>query len=119
MTGDTKPHLREPKRGRIVKFAKCILAVAVGVAVTAVVTTIRTRAYVTFSQWASSPVTFYLNPESRTLSAAAAEAAVLSAASAWTTQTHATFSYYYGGRVSDTNLAQDGRNIIIFRHDPD
>jgi hypothetical protein len=89
-------------------LALCVLAIAtlaVGV-----------RAYsLSAYKWAVSPVVVYLNPTNMDVTASAAEAAVQSALSTWSTQSGSAFRYQYGGRVADTNTAVDGRNVVIFR----
>jgi hypothetical protein len=95
-------------------FAIAMLAIVL----VAAATTTTTHAYALFGfWWQSKPVTFYLNPSSRYISANAAEAAVLSAASAWSTQSKANTAFVYGGRVTDAGLGRDDRNVVIFRYD--
>ena len=84
--------------------AAALGAVAVGV--------YATSAY----KWAVSPVVVYLNPSNADVTASAAEAAVQSALSAWSSQPNSSFRYSYGGRVNDTATSNDGRNVHIFRN---
>jgi hypothetical protein len=75
------------------------------------------RAYSTSGPWSTASMPIYLNPANLRVSAAAAETAFLAGASAWTGQSQASFSYFYAGRVADTNFGYDGRNVALFRHD--
>ena len=90
-------------------LALCVVAIAtlaVGV-----------RAYsLSAYKWAVSPVVVYLNPTNMDVTASAAETAVRSALSTWSTQSGSASRYQYGGRVADTNTAVDGRNVVIFRN---
>jgi hypothetical protein len=75
------------------------------------------HAYSAFAKWTTLPVIFYLNPQYSTLTLTATENAALFAANVWNSQTGTVFRYQYGGRVSDTSIANDGRNVVIFRSD--
>src|SRR5207237_556581 len=97
------------KRNRSMKLVTFVSPATIGVAVAGFLTTVGGHAYATFSVWSYSPVPFYLNPQNFSVSADAAEAAVLSGAAAWTSQSNAAFSYFYAGRVSDTTTGYDGR----------
>jgi len=66
-------------------------------------------------KWFLSPVTVYVNPANRDVSASAAEAAVLVGMNAWN-GVSSSFRFRYGGRVTDTATAVDGRNVVIFRN---
>ena len=74
------------------------------------------HAYATYAHYSTSPMPYYLNPDNLYVTADAAEAAVQYGASAWTNQTHASFSFSYGGRVTDTAVTYDGRNVVMFRN---
>ncbi len=73
-------------------------------------------AYALITAWPTPSAVFYINPNNLDVSANAAEAALQSAMNVWNTQGGSAFHYTYGGRVSDTNIAQDGRNVIVFRN---
>src|SRR5689334_1678853 len=75
-----------------------------------------TRAYGTYASWSPARATFYVNPQNLYVTADAAEQAVVSGALTWQTQTRIPFRYTYGGRVTDTTTANDGRNVVIFRN---
>lgn len=77
------------------------------------------QAYSTFGKWASTSVPFYLNPQNGSVSADDAEKAFKTALDAWSDATKSPFSYSYGGRVDDTSLGYDGRNVAVFRTDAD
>jgi hypothetical protein len=117
MARDMRPSV-ENLRLRIVKLTKFATAVTLGVAVAAIMTTIGSHAYVTYDRWAYSPVPFYLNPNNVSVSADAAEAAVVSSSRTWTSQSRASFSFSYAGRVADTDINYDGRNVVILKYDP-
>ncbi len=94
----------------ITAFAVFAFALAFGV---------QGRAYSTFGKWASSPVSFYMNPQNKDVTVDAAEAAFKSAIDTWNTEGSSSFRYNYAGRVGDTATAYDGRNVAIFRADGD
>lgn len=74
------------------------------------------KGYSTYSKWGINP-TFYLNPANQDgLSAAAVETAIQVGLDLWSTGTGSSFRGTYGGRVSDTSTANDGRNVVIFRN---
>ena len=73
-------------------------------------------AYSSFARWASSPVTFYVNPVNADVSQAAAVAALQTGMDVWNTQSGSSFRYQYGGIVNDTATAHDNRNVIFFRN---
>ena len=65
-------------------------------------------------KWLVVPVVVYVNPNNLDLDKSAAEAAVKAGMNAW--NGIAAFQFLYGGRVSDTATAIDGRNVVIFRN---
>src|SRR5688572_24681862 len=69
-----------------------------------------------YAKWALPSVVFYANPSNRDVAATSAENAFKVGLNAWTTQARSNFRYIYGGRVSDTSTANDGRNVVIFRN---
>lgn len=73
-------------------------------------------AYSSFAHWASSPVTFYVNPANQDVTQDAAIAALQTGMDVWNTQSGSSFRYQYGGRASDTATAYDNRNVIMFRN---
>lgn len=79
--------------------------------------TLTLHSYSTIGIWASSSQVFYINPQNSDVTRNAAEAALLVGMNAWNTQGRALFSLVYGGRVSDTSIANDGRNVVLFRND--
>jgi hypothetical protein len=81
----------------------------------AVMLTIGMSAYSTFGKWAVNPVVFYVNPANADVSSAAAEAALNAGMEIWNTQGGSPFRYSYGGRVNDTSVGYDNRNVILFR----
>jgi hypothetical protein len=74
-------------------------------------------AYVTNYRWATTTVTFYANPANQDVPADVAEAALTSALHVWSTQPESPFRFHYGGRVRDTSIGLDYRNVIIFRNE--
>src|SRR6266542_4260463 len=105
MTGDRSTHR--------LKFlsAKVIAGVAI-----AGFLTVPMGAYNTYAKWGSASIPYYVNPQNMDVSADAAELDVQEAASAWSKQSRASFAFYYAGRVTDTNLAYDNRNVVMFRN---
>src|SRR5689334_3240533 len=73
-------------------------------------------AYSSFAHWASSPVTFYVNPVNADVSQAAATAALQAGMDVWNTQSGSSFRYQYGGSANDTATAYDNRNVVMFRN---
>ena len=73
-------------------------------------------AYSSFAHWASSPVTFYVNPVNADVSQAAATAALQAGMDVWNTQSGSSFRYQYGGTANDTATAYDNRNVVMFRN---
>jgi len=71
------------------------------------------------SKWSTNVVTFYANPNNPGTSAESAEEALKQAMAAWSDQSNANFRIVYGGRVDDTNVGYDGRNVTIFRNEAD
>ena len=94
---------------------RTIVAVAAAVAGAATLHT-STGAYTTYAHWASSPVTFYINPVNQDVSQAAAVAALQAGMNVWNTQAGTPFRYQYGGAATDTATAYDNRNVIMFRN---
>ena len=91
-------------------------ALGVGVAAAAL-GAVAVGAYATSAyKWAVSPVVFYVNPSNADVSASAAEAAIQSVFTTWSSQPGSSFRYQYGGRVTDTSTSNDGRNVVIFRN---
>src|SRR5262245_37147006 len=78
--------------------------------------TLTPYAYATFSKWSASQVLFYINPQNQDVSQAAAEAAMLVGMNAWNTEGGANFRFVYGGRVNDTSVGFDSRNVVLFRN---
>jgi len=72
--------------------------------------------YASYAKWASSPVTFYVNPTTPDLSPAAVIAATQFALDVWNTQGGTPFRFQYGGTASDTVNAYDNRNVVVFRN---
>jgi len=66
--------------------------------------------------WAAPSVPYSLNPANLDLPANAVEAAILEGATAWATQTNASFGFSYAGRSSHTTLTNDAVNLVIFRN---
>jgi hypothetical protein len=91
------------------------VAVAVAVAGAAALHT-GVGAYSTFAHWASSPVTFYVNPVNADVSQAAAVAGLQAGMDVWNTQSGSSFRYQYGGTATDTATAYDNRNVVFFRN---
>lgn len=75
-----------------------------------------TEAYTTFAIWPATPVAYYVNPANGDVSASAAEAAVEAGASVWEKQTSANFRFAYAGRVNDTTIGYDNRNVVVFKN---
>jgi hypothetical protein len=73
-------------------------------------------AYSSYAHWASSPVTFYVNPVNADVSQAAATAALQAGMDVWNTQSGSSFRYQYGGTANDTATAYDNRNVVMFRN---
>jgi hypothetical protein len=71
--------------------------------------------YSTFAKWSSLPVMVYVNPANSDVSSSAAEAAVKVAMDAWSSA-GSPFRYGYGGRVSDTSIGYDAKNVVLFRN---
>lgn len=89
-----------------------ICAIAVGVLATAGV-----QAYVlSGKKWASSPITYYVNPANpQGLSASSVIAAIQQGAGAWSTQSRANVALSYGGTTNVSTVQYDGLNIVTFR----
>jgi hypothetical protein len=97
------------------RAVRTIAAVAVAVAGAAVLHT-SVGAYSTYAHWASSPVTFYVNPVNADVSQSAAVAALQAGMDVWNTQSGTSFRYQYGGAATDTATAYDNRNVVFFRN---
>ena len=97
---------------RTIKLSAC----AVIVLGTLTALTVGVGAYVTYCKWGTSTVTYYINPANADVSATAAETAVQAGANAWGAQSGAGFRYSYAGRVNDTSVGYDNRNVVIFRN---
>jgi hypothetical protein len=97
---------------RAVRIVAAVAAAAAGAAVlhTGV------GAYSSYARWASTPVTFYVNPVNADVSQTAAVAALQAGMNVWGDQSGAAFRYQYGGVVSDTATAMDNRNVVFFRN---
>lgn len=76
------------------------------------------QAYSSFGKWASTSVPFYLNPQNGSVTSDDAERAFKTGLDAWSDASKSPFSYSYGGRVDDTSVGYDGRNVAVFRTDP-
>jgi hypothetical protein len=66
-------------------------------------------------KWNVRQVPYYVNPVSSDVSEEAALAAIQYAASAWSMQSNADFSFYYMGRTNSTTLSNNGKNEVFFR----
>src|SRR5436305_1087504 len=73
------------------------------------------RAYTTWGVWGTAQVPFYVNPQNADVTPEAAEAALQSAAAAWSAQSQASVSLYYAGRSSDTAVTYDLKPTVMFR----
>jgi hypothetical protein len=71
------------------------------------------------SNWSTNVVTFYANPDNPGTTVESAEEALKQAMAAWGEQSSANFRIVYGGRVYDTNIGYDQRNVTIFRNEVD
>ena len=97
------------------RAVRTIAAVAVAIAGAAALHS-TVGAYSTYAHWASSPVTFYVNPVNADVSQSAAVAALQAGMDVWNTQSGTSFRYQYGGTATDTATAYDNRNVILFRN---
>jgi hypothetical protein len=79
-------------------------------------TTMGVDGYGTYARWGTSSVDFYINPSNADASDESAEAALVSGAALWTTQSNASFRFAYVGRANDTSTTNDGRNVVFFRN---
>src|SRR6476469_2657704 len=68
-------------------------------------------------KWAGSQVMYYVNPQSLTVSAADALAAIQAGASAWSDQTRANVRLMYGGSTNGSSLALNFKNEVFFRNE--
>lgn len=70
------------------------------------------------SIWTAKSMTYLVNTSSMTtITAAPALADLQMAASAWTTQTGANWSFVYGGTTAITGFRNDGSNVVFFTQD--
>lgn len=60
-------------------------------------------------------VPYYINPANGDVTASAAISAIQAAASAWSMQSNADFSFYYMGQTSGSSVSNNGRNEVFFR----
>ena len=74
------------------------------------------RAYVTYGQWGTLSVNFYVNPTNLDVSESAATSALQAGMNVWNTQSGTGFRFGYAGRVSDTTTGFDNRNVMLFRN---
>ncbi len=74
------------------------------------------QAYATYGKWGTPAVDFYINPANADVTPAAAQAALIAGASAWTAQSDAGFRFVAAGTANDTATANDGRNVVFFRN---
>ena len=95
----------------LTRISRSILAPALVVA-----TTIAVGAYATHGAWGTTSVLMYLNPSNADVSSNAAESAILTAMDAWN-QGGSPFRFVYGGRTTDSSVATDGKNVVMFRND--
>src|SRR6185503_13759128 len=105
---------RQPGRP-LMRAVRTIAAVAAAIAGAAAMHT-GVGAHSSYAHWASSPVTFYVNPANADVSQAAAVAALQAGMDVWNTQSGTSFRYQYGGSATDTATAYDNRNVILFRN---
>lgn len=75
------------------------------------------RAYSTFAKWPSLNVSFYINPANSDMSQNAAISGVQGAMEIWNTQAGTPFRFSYAGQVNTTTLANDSKNIVLFRNE--
>jgi hypothetical protein len=87
-------------------------------AVAVVLTASGVSAYVAAGYtWASTTVSYYINPANADVTADAAEASIVAGASAWAMQSNAAITLQYAGRTTSTSVANDRQNTIFFRSD--
>jgi hypothetical protein len=97
------------------RAVRTIVAVAAAVAGAAALHT-GVGAYTSYARWATTPVTFYVNPVNLDVSQAAAVAALQAGMDVWNTQSGSSFRYQYGGTATDTATTFDNRNVVLFRN---
>src|SRR5689334_8631729 len=61
------------------------------------------------------PVVVLFNPQNNDVSPLDAESALLVGMNAWNNVSGSRVEFVYGGRVTDTDVGLDGRNVVIFR----
>jgi hypothetical protein len=66
--------------------------------------------------WGHTPVVYFLNPSNLDLPLSSAETAMRAGADVWALQTHASFSFSYAGRSTQTTTTFDGVNLVVFRN---
>jgi hypothetical protein len=66
--------------------------------------------------WASRSVPYLVNPANADVAESEAEAAIRQGADAWGSQSHASFTFTYGGRTTGTTLGYNGKNESFFRN---
>lgn len=66
-------------------------------------------------KWAVLSVPFLVNPATPDASPDAVESSVVAAAQAWHTQAGIQFQFVYAGRTTQTALANDRKNVVVFR----
>jgi hypothetical protein len=67
-------------------------------------------------KWGVSQAGYYVNPANNDVDEGEALAAIQSAASAWSSQSDANFSFYYMGRTSTTAVTPNGVSEVFFRN---
>lgn len=93
------------------------LVLGLTLAAVALVPTSRVEGYAFLGyKWASSSVTYYVNPQSIYVSASAAVSAVQQAAAGWQEQSQANIQLVYGGTTNGSSLTLNGKNEVFFRN---
>jgi matrixin/fibronectin type III domain protein len=67
-------------------------------------------------KWATSQVSYYINPQNSYLSDAAAISAIMSAAAGWHDQTRANIQLVYAGQTNGSSLTLNSKNEVFFRN---
>jgi hypothetical protein len=96
---------------------KQLIVMATALAAMALVSSFKLLGYTVNAGWASPSAVFYINPLNTRLTAEAVENALLSAMNEWGLHSTSDFRYTYGGRVTDTAVGFDGRNVMLFRNE--
>jgi hypothetical protein len=71
------------------------------------------------TKWLKSPVGYYVNPTSRTMTPADVRAVYKDAADDWSTQAHSAFAYQYLGDTTATTIGygqNGGKNVVLMRN---